>query len=82
METELDNYVYMYKYNVQSFNHNQLTLCPFTVGARALHNILRSECFSFALALAYVVRCLAFVACVVMVASSLLVCTRKSVTRI
>ena len=44
----------------------------FTIGARALYNILRSECFSFARAHAYIARCLAVVACVLAVAPSLL----------
>lgn len=38
---------------------------PFTIGARATYNILRSECFNFA-------RALTFVACVSVAASSLL----------
>lgn len=42
---------------------------PFTIGTRALYNTLLSEWFSFARALAYVARCLAFG---LVVASSLL----------
>ena len=44
---------------------------PFTTGPRALYNTLQSEFFSLARAFAYVARCLSFVACILVVASSL-----------
>ena len=48
------------------------SLCkaPFTIGARPLYNTLRSKYFSFARPVAYVARSLAFVASVLVVASS------------
>lgn len=45
---------------------------PFTIAARALYNTLRSEFFGFARGLSYVARALAYVACVLVLASTLL----------
>ena len=45
-------------------------IAPFTIGARPLYNTLRSKYFSFARPVAYVARSLAFVASVLVVASS------------
>ena len=48
----------------------RLSNAPFTIGARPLYNTLRSKYFSFARPVAYVARSLAFVASVLVVASS------------
>ena len=48
----------------------KLVKAPFTIGARPLYNTLRSKYCSFARPVAYVARSLAFVASVLVVASS------------
>ena len=56
--------------NYDLFWPSILFKAPFTIGARPLYNTLRSKYFSFARPVAYVARSLAFVASVLVVASS------------
>lgn len=44
----------------------------FTISLRSLYNTLRSECFSFARALAYFAHSPAFLACILVVASCII----------
>ena len=60
----------IFKRKIMQGTCKQLFKAPFTIGARPLYNTLRSKYFSFARPVAYVARSLAFVASVLVVASS------------
>ena len=63
-------YLLPFSNNFPLKNSKSIHKAPFTIGARPLYNTLRSKYFSFARPVAYVARSLAFVASVLVVASS------------